>query len=328
MYNIAMFGAGRIGKIHAANIHAHPKCRVAAVVDPFEYAANALATSVDAIVGTVEGVMTDENIHVVFICSATDTHAELIELASKHGKAIFCEKPIDLSLDRVNRCLEIVSSHGALLMVGFNRRFDPNISAMREHYESGVIGKAESLTIISRDPSPPPVSYVEVSGGMFRDMTIHDFDMARFMMGEDVVSVSAHGGNLIDAEIGEAGDVDTAVVVLEFASGALVTIINSRRSGYGYDQRLEFHGSKGLLRVNNVKESELDMFSADSCESSLPMHFFLERYKEAYRIELQHFVDVLDGNADLTCTGEDGKKALELAEAALLSMSTNKKVSL
>ncbi|RXJ74639.1 inositol 2-dehydrogenase [Veronia nyctiphanis] len=328
MPNIAMFGAGRIGKIHAENIHAYPECRVAAVIDPFEDAAKALAESVNAEVMSVDDAMTHSDIDAVFICSATDTHADLIELAAKNGKAIFCEKPIDLSIDRVRDCLQVVEQHNAMLMVGFNRRFDPNISGMRQHYEEGQIGKAESLTIISRDPAPPPVSYIKVSGGMFRDMTIHDFDIARFMIGEDVVAVTAHGSNMVDQEIGDAGDIDTGVIVLEFESGVMATIINSRRSGYGYDQRLEFHGSRGLIRVNNIKESELDVWGTESCNSAKPMHFFLERYKQAYAIELQHFIDVFAGRAALSCSGSDGLKALELAEAAIESLSTGTKILL
>ncbi|WP_394210004.1 inositol 2-dehydrogenase [Enterovibrio calviensis] len=328
MFNIALFGCGRIGKVHAVNIDAHPMTQIRAVIDPFTEGAAQLAEKYHADVMTTEEALADPDIHAVCICSATDTHANLIELAAEAGKAIFCEKPIDLSLDRVRACLDTVAESGVKFLVGFNRRYDPQFRTLKDLFESGAIGKAETLVITSRDPSPPPAEYVRVSGGIFRDMSIHDLDMARFIMGEDPVSVSAHGACLVDPAIGEAGDIDSAVIVLHFPSGAMANIINSRRSGYGYDQRIELHGSKGMLKAGNVREHLVEHWGEDDCSSAKPQYFFLERYKEAYMAEWQHFVDVLEGKTEPQCTGIDGEQALVLAEASLESLETHQTVNL
>lgn len=326
MFNIALFGCGRIGKVHAVNIAAHPQTQIKAVIDPYTEGAQQLASQYGAEVMSVEQAMSDPDIHAVCICSATDTHADLIEQAAKAGKAIFCEKPIDLSLARVKACLSVVEESGVKMLVGFNRRYDPQFRTLKELFESGAIGKAETLVITSRDPSPPPADYVKVSGGIFRDMSIHDLDMARYIMGEDPVSVSAHGACLVDPAIGEAGDIDSAVIVLNFPSGAMATIINSRRSGYGYDQRIELHGSKGMLKAGNVREHLVEHWGEENCAAAKPQHFFLERYKEAYISEWQHFVDVLEGKTVPMCSGIDGEMALVLAEAALDSLNSHKAV--
>ncbi len=327
-FNIALFGAGRIGKVHAVNIAAHPETAIKAVIDPYLEGATQLAQQYGAGVMSVEEAIGDPEIHGVCICSATDTHADLIEKAALAGKAIFCEKPIDLGLERVRACLDVVKTTGAKLLVGFNRRYDPQFRQLKQQFESGAIGNAETLLITSRDPSPPPANYVRVSGGIFRDMAIHDLDMARFFMGEEPVAVTANGSCLVDPEIGEEGDIDTAVTVLHFASGAMVTILNSRRSGYGYDQRLELHGQKGLLQAGNKKENLVEQWGESGCVSARPQHFFLERYERAYVAEWQHFVDVLAGRAEPECTGTDGERALVLAEAALTSLKTGKTVVL
>ncbi|USH03564.1 inositol 2-dehydrogenase [Grimontia kaedaensis] len=326
MFNIALFGCGRIGKVHAVNIDAHPLTQIKAVIDPYHEGAAKLADEYDAEVMTTEEAMADPDIHAVVICSATDTHADLIEQAARAGKAIFCEKPIDLSLERVRGCLNVVNENNAKLLVGFNRRYDPQFRTLKDLFESGAIGKAETLVITSRDPSPPPAEYVKVSGGIFRDMSIHDLDMARFIMGEDPVSVSAHGSCLVDPAIGEAGDIDSAVVVMHFESGAMATIINSRRSGYGYDQRIELHGSKGMLKAGNVREHQVEHWGDENCAAAKPQYFFLERYKDAYIAEWQHFVDVLEGKAEPQCTGMDGELALYLAECALESLEMHQTV--
>ena len=297
MFNIALLGAGRIGQVHAANIASHSATTLWSVVDPNQEFATRLATQYQARLQSLDEAMTDPNVHAVLIASATDTHADLIEMAARHGKAIFCEKPVHLDLARVRDCLKVVKEYDVPLFIGFNRRFDPQFRRVKTDALAGRIGKPESLLIISRDPSPPPAEYVRVSGGMFRDMTIHDFDMARFIMGEEPVSVYAQGSNLVDPAIGEAGDIDTAFIVLKYASGAMATIVNSRRSSYGYDQRLELHGSEGLLCAGNILENQVQHYGKQGCTSALPEHFFLQRYKSAYAAEWEHFVAVLRGEA-------------------------------
>ncbi|GHA33337.1 inositol 2-dehydrogenase [Photobacterium aphoticum] len=327
MFNIALFGVGRIGQVHAVNIASHPETCVYSVIDPYVEGAQKLATKYNAVIQTVDEALTDPNVHAVCICSATDTHANLIELAAQHGKVIFCEKPIDLDLSRVRDCLAAVNKYQVPMVVGFNRRFDPQFRAVKDQLNAGVVGQAESLMIISRDPTPPPAEYSKVSGGMFRDMTIHDLDMARFIIGENPVSITAQGSCMVDPAIGEAGDIDTSVLVMNFPSGAMATIHNSRRSGYGYDQRIELHGSKGLLKASNMKENLVEHWGETGCVAAKPQHFFLERYQAAYVAEWQHFVDVLNGQTP-NCTGADGEYALMLADAAIESMKTGKTVML
>ncbi|MGF1689411.1 inositol 2-dehydrogenase [Photobacterium japonica] len=327
MFNIALFGAGRIGQVHAVNIASHPETNVYSIIDPYQEGAQKLATKYDAILQSVEQAMADPNVHAVCICSATDTHANLIELAAQHGKVIFCEKPIDLELSRVRDCLAAVKQYQVPMMVGFNRRYDPQFRTLKNQLIAGVVGTPESLVITSRDPSPPPAEYSKVSGGMFRDMTIHDLDMARFIIGEDPVSITAHGSCMVDPAIGEAGDIDTAVLVMAFPSGAMATVHNSRRSGYGYDQRMELHGSQGVLQAGNMKENLVEHWGETGCVAAKPQHFFLERYQAAYVAEWQAFVDVLNGEQP-ECTGADGEYALMLADAAIESMKTGKTVML
>ncbi|HDS1153266.1 TPA: inositol 2-dehydrogenase [Pluralibacter gergoviae] len=328
MFNIALLGAGRIGQVHAANIASHKETTLWSVVDPNREFASRLARQYQARIQTLDEAMTDPSVHAVLIASATDTHADLIELAARHGKAIFCEKPVHLDLSRVRDCLKVVKASGVPLFVGFNRRFDPQFRRVKTEAQRGRIGTPESLLIISRDPSPPPAEYVKVSGGMFRDMTIHDFDMARFIMGEEPVSVFAQGSNLVDPAIGAAGDIDTAFIVLKYASGALATIVNSRRSAYGYDQRLELHGSEGLLCAGNILENQVRHYGQSGATGALPEHFFLQRYREAYAAEWQHFVAVLRGEAAPECSGDDGERALLLADKALESLRTQREVFL
>lgn len=328
MFNIALFGAGRIGQVHAVNIAGHKETKLYSVIDPYQPNAVALAEKYQAKVQTTEEAMQDPNIQGVLIASATDTHADLIELAAKHKKVIFCEKPVHLDLERVKQCLKSVKEHNVPLFIGFNRRYDPQFRHLKNLFQQGAIGKAESLIITSRDPSPPPAEYVKVSGGMFRDMTIHDFDMVRFMIGEEPCSVYAQGSNVVDPAIGQAGDIDTAFIILKFPSGAMATISNSRRSGYGYDQRIELHGEKGLLTAGNIKENSVALLSEVGCLSAKPEYFFLQRYHEAYQAEWQHFVDILAGRAESETTGTDGELALYLADKALESLKTGKEVKL
>ncbi len=329
MYNIALFGAGRIGQVvHSVNIAEHPETNLYSVIDPFAENAQKLAEKFGCKIQTVEEAMSDPSIDAVLIASATDTHAELIELAAKAGKAIFCEKPVHLDIERVEQCLKVVEEEKVPLFIGFNRRWDPQFKAVKDRAGMGQIGKAESLIITSRDPSPPPVEYIKVSGGLFRDMTIHDFDMARFIMGEEPESIYACASNLVDPEIGKAGDVDTCFIVMRFPSGAMATISNTRRSGYGYDQRIELHGEKGVLRAKNMNEDEVELWTEDGCGYAKPVLFFLERYKEAYIAEWAHFVDVMNGTAQPATTGLDGKQALYLADKAYESLKTGKEIKL
>ena len=328
MINLCQFGAGRIGAIHAANIAAHPAARLAAIVDIDAAAAQRLADLHGAAITTGDAALADPAIDAVIIASATDTHAELVEAAARAGKAIFCEKPLDLDLARSAACVTVAAECGVTLMVGFNRRFDPNFARLAEQLRAGRIGRVELLSITSRDPAPPPLAYVRVSGGLFRDMMIHDFDMARWLLGEEPVEVFAAASVLVDPAIGEAGDADTAVVTLKTRSGALCQISNSRRAAYGYDQRIEAFGAKGALFAENVVESTIAFAGAEGIVTDKPLHFFLERYAEAYRRELDHFITALDGGHTPSVGGADGVKALALAEAALQSARSDRPVAL
>jgi myo-inositol 2-dehydrogenase / D-chiro-inositol 1-dehydrogenase len=322
-----IIGAGRIGKIHAGNVAARPDSQVALVADADSAAAAALAKATGAKVGGVDAILAAKDVDAVAICSPTDTHADLIERAARSGKAIFCEKPIDLDVNRVRACLDVVKQTGATLMVGFNRRFDPNFAALRRRVAEGAIGAIEIVSITSRDPSPPPVSYIARSGGLFRDMMIHDFDMARFVLGEEPVAVSAMGSALVDKAIGEAGDIDTAVVIMETASGKVAQISNSRRAAYGYDQRVEAHGEKGMIRADNVRETTVEWAGAHGFASDKALNFFLERYDAAYRNELDAFVGAANSGKKPHPDGQDGLMALLLADAAYRSWKTGQRVS-
>jgi myo-inositol 2-dehydrogenase/D-chiro-inositol 1-dehydrogenase len=324
--NFCQFGAGRIGLIHAGNIARHPGARLELVVDTDRDAAKRLAETHGAKVSTAAPALADPAIDAVIIASSTDTHADLVEAAAQAGKAIFCEKPLDLDLKRAAACA--AAACGVPLMVGFNRRFDPSFARLERQIRAGRIGKLELLTITSRDPAPPPLAYVKVSGGLFRDMMIHDFDMARWLTGDEPAEVQAAASNLVDPAIGDLGDVDTAIVTLRMRSGALVQISNSRRAVYGYDQRIEALGSKGALRAENVVESTVTYSGAEGVIGEKPVNFFLERYAEAYRLELAHFIDAVASGAIPLTGGDDGVKALALADAALEASRTGRAVRL
>ena len=317
--SIGLLGAGRIGKVHAAAIAATPRIHLTAVADAFAEPAAELAAAHGAEVRTIDEIMASDDIDAVFITTPTDVHADLIEQAARAGKAIFCEKPIDLDVQRVRDCLAVVAETGAILMVGFNRRFDPNFKSVRDHISTGAIGDVEMVSIVSRDPGPPPLSYMARSGGLFRDMTIHDFDMARFLLGEEPVSVSAVGSVLVDPEIATVPDIDSAAITLVTASGTMAQISNSRRAAYGYDQRIEVHGSTGLAKAENIHETTVQVAGANGFTKPPLMNFFLERYMPSYHAEVASFVaSVLDGVAP-SPTGDDGLQALILAEAAVRS---------
>ena len=324
MIGICQFGAGRIGRIHAANIAAHPRARLRYVVDVDARAAAALSGTHGAEVADAEVALGDGCVGAVVIASSTDTHADIIEAAAAAGKAIFCEKPIDLSLDRVDRCLAAVERRGVPLMVGFNRRFDPSFAALKGAIEAGRIGAVELVQITSRDPAPPPIDYIKVSGGLFRDMMIHDFDMARWLLGAEPVEVFAAASCLVEDGIGAAGDVDTAAVTLRTAAGALCVITNSRRAVYGYDQRIEALGAGGMLAAENRTPTSVRSYTADGITGDKLFDFFLERYADAYRAEMDHFIASLEAQIPPGVGARDGRMALALAEAAIESRASGK----
>src|SRR5512134_1387646 len=307
MLEIAQFGAGRIGQIHASNIAALRDARLRYVVDVNAGAAQKLAARYRARVVAERDALADREVGAVLIASSTDTHARLAIAAARAGKAIFCEKPIDLSLSKVDSCLQEVEKAGVPMFVGFNRRFDPSFSALKARLDAGEIGAVEQVVISSRDPGPPPLSYIKVSGGMFRDMTIHDFDMARWLLGEEPVEVFAFGGGLVDRQIAAAGDIDSAMLILRTASDRMCHINNCRRAAYGYDQRIEVFGAKGLLRAENVGETTLEHFHAKGTVSDRPLDFFLERYAAAYRAELAAFLHALQNQQTMPVGAKDGR---------------------
>ena len=327
MFNLSLFGAGRIGSIHATCAAENDDVNIKYVVDVNESAANSLAQQLHAEVVNVETALADPSIDGVIIASSTDTHAHLIELAAKSGKQIFCEKPVDLTVKRVTDCINAINKAKVNCSIGFNRRFDPLFSDLKSKIDAGKIGNVEIINITSRDPSPPPINYIHASGGLFKDMMIHDFDMARWLLGEEPIEVFAMASCQVDEKISEAGDVDTAVVTLKTASGKLCQISNSRRAVYGYDQRIEAFGSKGMLQVNNVLESAVIATNENGITQAKPQHFFLERYADAYRLELENYIQTIRGKAKPLANEIDGLRSLVLAEAAIESYKTRRAVS-
>jgi myo-inositol 2-dehydrogenase/D-chiro-inositol 1-dehydrogenase len=327
MSGVLIIGAGRIGRIHAANLHANPLADVRYISDVIETSAQDLAGLCNAQVASVETALNDDAVNCVIIASSTDTHAELIAKAARAGKAIFCEKPLDLDATTAGQSLEVVQQHGVLMCLGFNRRHDPSFDRLKTEIGKGAVGDVEVVSITSRDPSPPPLEYIGRSGGLFRDMMIHDFDMGRWLLGEEPVEVFASGSVLADSRIGEAGDVDTAIAVLKTASGRLCQITNSRRCSYGYDQRVEVFGSMGMLRAGNARPTQVESANADGFHKDPVLPFFLERYDDAYRLQLDKFLRVVQGeNIDIP-TGLDGLRALQLADAAQLSCESGKPIA-
>ena len=324
MHKVVLVGAGRIGRIHARNAALHPRLQLAGVVDAVPAAAQALAQEWQAPVLTLDAALADPAIGGVIVASSTDTHLDTCVRAAAANKTIFCEKPIDQDLARARAAAPALS--GARLLLAFNRRFDPNFQALQSRLAGGEVGVLESLQITSNDPSPPPPAYVAVSGGLFKDMAIHDFDMARWLLGEEPVEVYAAGSCLVDPEIGKLGDVDTARAVLRTASGRLCVIANSRRSGFGYDQRIEAYASRGMVRADNVTESTVQVWSEAGASADRFQNFFLDRYAEAYRREMEHFADMLDG-ATAAVGYADGVAALALAEAAARSVASGQPVA-
>jgi myo-inositol 2-dehydrogenase / D-chiro-inositol 1-dehydrogenase len=324
MFNVALFGAGRIGRIHAGNAAANPDLKLKYIVDPDRRAADALAARTGAVTADGESALGDAAISGVIIASATNAHLDQALQAAAAGKIIFCEKPLDLDLERARRASAPLRK--AVMLMGFNRRFDPHFQALKTRLDQGAIGRLESLSIVSHDPAPPPIEYVRVSGGLFKDMAIHDFDTARWLMGEDPEEVFSSASCLIDPAIAAAGDVDTAKTLLRTASGRLCVISNSRRSAYGYDQRIEAYGASGSLHADNVMESTVSTWGERGCASDALQNFFLDRYAEAYRREMAHFAAILRREASPAVGYEDAVAALTLAEAAGLSVKMNKPV--
>ena len=328
MLNIGLLGAGRIGNVHAKSITANADSRLVAVSDVNEAAAQKLAQAYGAQARSSQEIIADPSIDAVLIATSTDTHSDLIEAATAAGKAVLCEKPVDLSLARARACQAAAAKHGRPVMIGFNRRFDPNFAALKAQFDAGAIGKGELLSITSFDPAPPPVAYVKVSGGLFRDMAIHDFDMACWLYGATPKAVTAVGTSIVDPAIGAAGDVDTAIITLHFADGRLAVIKNSRRAVYGYDQRIELLGATGLLSAGNVLENTVARITTDGAISAKPEYFFLERYMRSYEAEWNAFVKAVQTQTALPVTLDDGVNALAVAEAATLSAKTGQTVAL
>jgi len=323
----AVLGAGRIGQVHADAIASVPGALLVAVTDAMPAAAQAVADKHGCEIRDVAQIEAASDIDAVVICTPTDTHADLIERFVKAGKAVFCEKPVDLSVARVQACLKVVDRVGGKLMVGFQRRFDPDFRALKAAIDDGKIGDVEMVTLTSRDPAAPPIGYIERSGGIFRDMTIHDFDVARWLLSEEPVSVMAAASVLTDPAIGKVGDFDSANVILTTASGKQATINNTRRATYGYDQRIEVHGSEGSVTAENHRQARIELANADGYTRPPLLDFFMSRYAAAYAAEIAAFVAALADGSPMPTTGQDGLRALALAEAAVRSVAEGRAVA-
>jgi len=325
--NVGIAGVGRIGKIHLENILSRfPNVHVKLVTDPSKEAEEYILGKNLNYSQDYSDILTIQAVDAVILCSPTNTHADYVIQAAKAGKHIFCEKPLDLSLDRVKEVLEVVEKSGVKLMLGFNRRFDPNFLKIRDLVNAGKIGEPQILKITSRDPGPPPISYIKVSGGLFMDMAIHDFDMARYIMNKEVVEVYSRGAVMVDKAIGEAGDIDTALTTLIFEDGTMANIDNSRKAVYGYDQRLEVFGSGGMAKVDNNFPDSHQLYGPDGIHGALPLHFFLERYTMSYINELEAFFNSIQNNEDVVVSGEDGLKSMKIALAAKKSVKEKRPV--
>ncbi|MFO1395527.1 MAG: inositol 2-dehydrogenase [Burkholderiales bacterium] len=326
--DVALFGAGRIGKIHGANAVRQPAVKLKYVVDVDAAAAGALAQQLGAQVANADAVFADKSVGAVLIGSSTDTHCDLITRSAQAGKAIFCEKPVDLNVERARTCADAVRKAGVVCMIGFQRRFDPTFAALKDRLAKGEIGDPEILVVTSRDPGAPPVEYLKRSGGIYRDMLIHDFDIFRWILDDDAVSVYATGSVLTDPAVGTVGDVDSTAVTIRTRKGRLAQINTSRRAAYGYDQRFEVLGSKGMLQAGNHRPTEVTASTGTNVSNDLPEHFFLERYRAAYALELAHFFDALGTGKPVRTSIDDGVAALVLADAATTSWREKRVVEL
>jgi myo-inositol 2-dehydrogenase/D-chiro-inositol 1-dehydrogenase len=328
---LGVIGAGRIGKVHTATlVQSVPQAEVIAIADINSASANGLAKTygITSVFTNYMDVINHPDVEAVVICSPTDTHARYVVDAARAGKHIFCEKPVDLSLDVIKGAIEAAGTAGVKLMVGFNRRFDPNFLKIKQLVRDGKIGLPHILKITSRDPAPPPAEYSATSGGMFMDMTIHDFDMARYITGSEVVEVYTKASVLVDPAIGKAGDVDTAIITLTFENGALGVIDNSRKAVYGYDQRVEIFGSGGMVCADNNYPENHRYYSSEGVQGSLPLNFFMDRYIEAYANEMKIFCDAVINNLQLPVSGNDGLMSVAIALASKKSYLENRPVKL
>lgn len=331
MLRIAVLGCGRIGRMHAKNINAHPRATLAAVYDIYRPSAQEVADQLGVTaLATADEAFNSREIDAVLVATSTETHADYIEKAVAAGKPVLCEKPIDLSLDRVNRCAEVIKGTSVPIQLGFNRRFDPGHRALYETVRAGEIGELHQVIISSRDPAMPPRSYYSVAGGLFRDMTIHDFDLARFMLGEEPVDVFAIAGRQIDPTMmNELDDHDSAMVILRTASGRQCHINNHRQAVYGYDQRVECLGTAGMAVSDNRKPHEMHRHAKQFTEQAAPyLNFFIERYTEAFMAEVSAFVSAVEEGRPAEVGFEDGRRALMLAEAALKSVAEGRIIKL
>lgn len=327
--NFGLVGAGRIGRVHAENLSRRiPEANLLAVADLSLEAAERCAADfqIPSFSRDSERILNNPSIDAVVICSSTPTHPELIEAAASAGKHIFCEKPLALDLQRIDGAIRAVRRQGVKLQVGFNRRFDPSFRRARELVAAGKIGKPHLVRVTSRDPEPPPAEYVKASGGIFLDMTIHDFDISRFLVADEVEELYAAGSTLIDPAIGRAGDLDTAVVTLRYINGTLGAIDNSRRAVYGYDQRIEVFGSEGQVVVGNHTPHQAVQSDARGIQGPLPLYFFLERYQESYVAEMKSFIEAVVRNSPPLADGSDGRRAVVLGLAAWKSYRENRPV--
>lgn len=326
-YKFAIAGLGRIGKIHLENLLLMDQVEVVSAMDTqVEGHQFAKKKGIDQIFNSYEQMIKESTIDAVVICSPTDTHADYVQMAAYAGIAVFCEKPLDLNLGRVLEVLKLVESKGIKLMLGFNRRFDQEFLKVKKLVAQGAIGNHHLVKITSRDPQAPPISYIVQSGGLFLDMTIHDFDMARFLVDKEVVEVYAKGAALINPELSRVGDIDSAVITLTYEDGTMAIIDNSREAAYGYDQRVEVFGSKGMVKADNNLHDTHQLFNSEGSHAALPLHFFLERYAAAYKTEIGEFIYALSNNTDLPVDGNDGLQSLKIGLAAIKSIKENRPV--
>ncbi len=329
--NVGVIGAGRIGTLHIEHLAQDiPDAELVTICSLERGRIDTLAAqfNVPKVTNDYTTLLTDAQIDAVLVCTSTDTHVQISQEAAEAGKHIFCEKPIAFNLARIDETLAIVERSGVKFQVGFNRRFDTSFRRVREAVASGEIGEPHILRITSRDPAPPPIEYVKVSGGIFLDMTIHDFDMARYLIGDEVTEVYATGGVRVDPSIGEAGDIDTAVITLKFRNGIIGTIDNSREAVYGYDQRVEVFGSKGMVTAANPLTDTVIFSGSKGTRAASPPYFFVERYKPAFLAELQAFLTCIREDTPPLVTGEDGRVPVVMGFAAMQSLRENRPVRL
>lgn len=319
MIEICLFGAGMIGSVHAANVLRHPQARLKYVVDPRPEAARRIAEATGAQSVDADTALADPALRGVIVASATATHADLSIAAARQGKAIFCEKPIDMDLARTDACLRVIRETGAIFQIGFNRRFDPSFAALKSRVDAGAVGTVEQVIITSRDPEPEPEPAVAAGGGLFREMTIHDFDMARHLLGEEPSEVFAAGACLIAPYFAKHGDYDSAMFILRTRSGRMCHINNSARASYGYDQRIEVHGSDGMIRADNCFPTSVELATSAAMSRDRPHYFFVERYQESYYNELDRFIACIETGTLPAVGAEDGRRAMIICEAALAS---------